>query len=357
LTKHIILFLAANPLGTDRLALDEEARAIQLELERSGCRERFELVTRWAARPLDLLRELRKLKPTVVHFSGHGGRGAGIAPSSAPGRRRDLTGEPAAIGGGGQPDASPGLYFQGAGDRSQLVSTAALEQTFGAAGASVKLVVLNACYSESQADALVAHVGCVVGIGGAIRDDSARSFATGFYGALGERESVAAAFRQGSAAIRLDGLPDAEQPRLKCRDGVDAERLVLAADGGGGPGGTWARRLQRALRYSLVTLAIAALLGGFAVWRSRRTVLDEVTVAGVVVDASGRPVDGASVIVEGRDFLGESSGDGAFRGRITRVTPGEILTVAITKPGFRRSVHTVTVRDRALNMFRITLEQ
>ena len=55
--KHIILFLAANPLGTDRLALDEEARAIQEELERSGYRDRFELVTRWAVRPLDLLRE------------------------------------------------------------------------------------------------------------------------------------------------------------------------------------------------------------------------------------------------------------------------------------------------------------
>jgi hypothetical protein len=30
--KHTILFLAANPLGTDRLALDREARAIQVEL-------------------------------------------------------------------------------------------------------------------------------------------------------------------------------------------------------------------------------------------------------------------------------------------------------------------------------------
>ena len=33
--KHTILFLAANPSGTDRLALDREARAIQVELERS----------------------------------------------------------------------------------------------------------------------------------------------------------------------------------------------------------------------------------------------------------------------------------------------------------------------------------
>src|SRR5262249_32963978 len=29
--KHMILFLAANPLGTDHLALDSEARAIQVE--------------------------------------------------------------------------------------------------------------------------------------------------------------------------------------------------------------------------------------------------------------------------------------------------------------------------------------
>jgi len=70
--KHSILFLAANPLGTDRLELDREARAIRVELERSGFRDSFGLETRWAAEPLDLLRELRKLKPTVVHFSGHG---------------------------------------------------------------------------------------------------------------------------------------------------------------------------------------------------------------------------------------------------------------------------------------------
>ena len=52
MTKHTILFLAANPVGTDRLALDRQARAIQVELERSGYRDRFELVTRWAAEPV-----------------------------------------------------------------------------------------------------------------------------------------------------------------------------------------------------------------------------------------------------------------------------------------------------------------
>src|SRR5215468_6548468 len=86
LSKHIILFLAANPLGTTELALGREARAIQEELERSGQRDRFEFVTRWAVQPLDLIRELRRLKPTVVHFSGHGGSGY----QQGDGSRRDV---------------------------------------------------------------------------------------------------------------------------------------------------------------------------------------------------------------------------------------------------------------------------
>src|SRR5262245_16594113 len=47
--KHVILFLAANPSDTGRLALDREAHAIHIELRRSGYRDRFDFVTRWAA--------------------------------------------------------------------------------------------------------------------------------------------------------------------------------------------------------------------------------------------------------------------------------------------------------------------
>jgi len=224
--KHTILFVAANPSGTDRLALDREARAIQRELESAGYRDHFELETRWAPEPLDLLRELRRLKPTVVHFSGHDGRGAAGERPLEQSECRDVIVE--LDGDEGEP--RHGLCFQGPDGRPQLVSTAALRETFGAAGASVKLVVLNACYSEVQAEALLTHVDCVVGMGGSIHDDAARSFAIGFYGGLGERESVAAAYRQGRAAIGLEGLRDADRPRLKVRPGVDADGLVLAAD-------------------------------------------------------------------------------------------------------------------------------
>ena len=95
----------------------------------------------------------------------------------------------------------------------------------------MRVVVLNACYSAAQAKALLAHVDCVVGMSGAVRDDAARHFAVGFYGGLGEREPVVAAFQQGKAAISLEDSNDCNLPKLAVRAGLDAARLVLAADG------------------------------------------------------------------------------------------------------------------------------
>jgi len=219
LTKHTILFLAANPLSTDRLALDEEARAIQHELERSGHRDQFELVTRWAVQPMDLLRELRRLKPTIVHFSGHGGR---VPRRAGDGERREVVAGPECDG-----ELENQLFFQGPDGGSQIVTTDALAETFGAAGGSVKLVILSACYSQAQSAALVTHIDAVIGMASAIDDATVRAFAVGFYGGLAEGESIAAALRQGCAAVGLNGLPGREMSQLMVRDDVDVERVHL----------------------------------------------------------------------------------------------------------------------------------
>jgi tetratricopeptide (TPR) repeat protein len=203
--KQTILFLSANPRSANpgganpdqrRRALDQEASVIRKELKRSDHRDRFDLVTRWAAEPLDLLRELRELKPTVVHFCGPGGK--------------------------------DGLWFQTASGDPQAISPTAIAHTFEAAGGSVQLVVLSACYSEPAAEALLAYVDCVVGMPGALDDDMARVFAAGFYGALGDHESVAVAYEHGNAAISLEGLQVTDRPQLKVRAGADAAQIVLA---------------------------------------------------------------------------------------------------------------------------------
>lgn len=91
------------------------------------------------------------------------------------------------------------------------------------------MVVLNACFSEGPADALLEHVDCVVGVGGAIHDDAAKSFAIGFYGGLGENVSYEDAYKQGTSAISLAGLAEVERPQLKVRHGFDAKQPVLTA--------------------------------------------------------------------------------------------------------------------------------
>ena len=220
--KQVILFLAANPAGTGHLALDREARAIHAELKRSGYRDRFDFVTRWAAEPLDLLREVRELRPAVVHVSGHGT--AGMMSTHESTCNRDV------VDGEGSRSDPRGVYFHGAVGTAQLVSAEAIAQTLAAAGSSVRLVVLNACFAAALAEAVLAHVDCVVGMSGAIHDDAARIFATGFYGGLGEGESIARAFQQGRAAINLEGLPDAARPQLQERAGSGASQVILAED-------------------------------------------------------------------------------------------------------------------------------
>jgi hypothetical protein len=216
--KHTILFLAANPQGTDRLALDEEARAIEDELAASGHRDHFELVTRWAVRPLDLLRHLQKLKPTIVHFSGHGLSQSATKTDTGP----DVETAPT--------NAGYTLYFHGADGNPRAVTGEALAEAFGAAGESVRIVVLSACYSSVQAEALLAHVDGVVGMTAEIGDAASRAFAIGFYGGLGNRQSVANAVKSGGAAIALEGLSDNALPQLRTRTGVVPAQWVIDAD-------------------------------------------------------------------------------------------------------------------------------
>jgi tetratricopeptide (TPR) repeat protein len=235
MNQHTILLLAANPAEMPRLNVDDEARDIRIALQQKGHGDAFKLEVWPAARPLDLLDGLGTLTPTVVHFSGHGGRGEDRRPVGA---RRDV-GEPTSGDHGAMAshDAERhGLFFQGPNGQPQFVSAAAIGAAFAAAGSSVKLVVLNACYSELLADALLPHISCVVGVAGAIGDASARQFSVGFYGGLGQRRSVVQAFAEGRAAILLDDLPDHDRPQLRVRAGVDARELVVAAMPSATPG-------------------------------------------------------------------------------------------------------------------------
>jgi hypothetical protein len=114
----------------------------------------------------------------------------------------------------------------------QLVSTNSLAGLFGLFKGKIKCVVLNACYSEAQAEAIYQHVDCVVGMKQAIGDKAAIQFAKGFYDALGAGRSFEDAFAFGRNAIDLEEIPEAFTPILKSKYGSQTTSLLVQPDDG-----------------------------------------------------------------------------------------------------------------------------
>jgi len=201
-SKRTILLLAANPKGTEHLRLDEEAKKIDQGLERAMNRDQFQLVMKWSVTDDDLRRALLDHKPEIVHFAGHGtGSGKGTG-------ERDLIPPP------GDGD-SGGLAFENDQGSVRLLPGDALARLFELCADHVKCVVLNACYSEAQANAISQHIDYVVGMKKAIGDEAAIKFAVGFYDALGAGRDFETAYKFGCSAIDLKGIPEYLTPVLK----------------------------------------------------------------------------------------------------------------------------------------------
>lgn len=94
---------------------------------------------------------------------------------------------------------------------SQSVPIEALAELFRLFNSHVRCVVLNACYSDEQAAAIATQIDCVLGFEGAIQDQAACAFARGFYSALADGTTLAAAREHGLNEIQLH-YPDALQP-------------------------------------------------------------------------------------------------------------------------------------------------
>ena len=83
----------------------------------------------------------------------------------------------------------------------------------------IRIVVLNACYSASQAEGIARVIDWVVGMKSAVGDDGARIFSVAFYQALAFDRPVQAAFDIAKAKLAALGLPDQDLPRLYKRGG------------------------------------------------------------------------------------------------------------------------------------------
>ncbi len=204
LATKTILILAANPQGTDPLRLAEEMREIQAGLDRSKYRENFHIEKRWAVTPRDVQRALLDYQPQIVHFSGHG---IGVeTPDNSPQSARIVSEDMA---------APEGLIFEDAIGKPQLVSGTAIASLFGLFADQIECVVLNACYSATQAEVIAAHIPAVIGMTRSIGDRAAIEFSIGFYDALLAGRSVEFAYKLGCSAIQMAGISEHLTPTLK----------------------------------------------------------------------------------------------------------------------------------------------
>ena len=194
--KIKVLLVSANPRRTTALNLDEEVREIEIKVRAAKYRDSIEIITKWAARPDDLLQSLNQYKPHVVHFSGHGSSAEEII-------LLDRDGNP------------------------KPVSKEALVSLFRTLKDNIRVVLLNACFSQPQASAIIEEIDCAIGMQRAIGDDAAITFAASFYRAVGFGRSVKDAVDQGKTALLLEGIPGERTPVLLNRKGVAPELVFL----------------------------------------------------------------------------------------------------------------------------------
>ncbi|NEQ29519.1 MAG: CHAT domain-containing protein [Leptolyngbya sp. SIO4C5] len=184
-----VLFLASNPIDAVRLRLGQELRDIREKLQLAKQREKFVLESREAVRPGDITQAIFDFEPHIIHFSGHGTREGKLCFEDISGKSKSI-----------QPEALAALFEMEA-DR-------------------VQCVILNACYSEVQAEAIARHIPYVIGMGREIGDEAAIIFSVGFYKALGANRTVEQAYKAGCVEIRLEGIQEYLTPVLQVKKNV-----------------------------------------------------------------------------------------------------------------------------------------
>ncbi|MCI0414897.1 CHAT domain-containing protein [bacterium] len=151
-----IMIIQANPRTEVFLNLKDEYLKIEQALRVVHAPE-HKIVWESGVRPGDLLLRLNEHKPDVVHFSGHG-------------------------------DPSGELLLEGKNGNTESIPLEHLKDVF--TKKEVKLVVLNSCFSATQAAAIALKVPVVIGTTTDISDDSALRFSELFYSQLGRGDNV-----------------------------------------------------------------------------------------------------------------------------------------------------------------------
>jgi hypothetical protein len=195
--KLRILMLAASSEGD--LRVGREQKRIRAAVQSALHRDLVELDVRPSATANDLLDGITGFRPHVVHFSGHGDDDLVVLEDELDTHH-------------------PGV----------VVSAEAFAHAIAATDTPPLLVVLNSCNSAAQAPLLVGQVApFVVGMPGTIEDGDAITYATAFYAAVANGQSILSAHYSGRAALEMAGLREPDLPTLNSAPDADPAEAIL----------------------------------------------------------------------------------------------------------------------------------
>lgn len=132
------LLLASNPRDTPRIDIEKEFREIDEKIRATKHRDSVELIPALAVRPKDLLQLFNQHEPHIVHFSGHGCE----------------SGE---------------IILEGDNNQSDQIHGEAIKDLFRVMKGNIRVVLLNSCYSEPQAQSIAEVIDCAIGMKDLIR--------------------------------------------------------------------------------------------------------------------------------------------------------------------------------------------
>lgn len=187
--KKTIIFLASMPLGMAKLQLEKEFMQLSLAVQREGFP--YELVAQKDLTAHEMHRGILIHSPNIVHFSGHGT--------------------------GGSEDQESGIFLEDENKRPMLMPTEILDETFQIfqeEGIFIDVVVLNACSTKGQAEAIGKHVPYVIGMTSAMKDSVATEFSMSFYQTLALKKGIPLAFKLARTAVRLHSVSGDAMPVL-----------------------------------------------------------------------------------------------------------------------------------------------
>ena len=170
-TMTKILFVSADPTNAHRLRLGKEVREIVEGLKQKKKGLSFKFHESPATRPKELLRSMRQIEPDILQFSGHGGDGA--------------------------------LWLEDDAGNGLPASSEALAELFEMFSDKTYCVILNACSSLPEVQAIARHIDYVIGTNKSISDEAAIAFSSGFYSALASGVTVPQAFKEGTVLMGI----------------------------------------------------------------------------------------------------------------------------------------------------------